>query len=402
MRVAVFLDVDNTLTEDFIQKQYATSLKCQSEYCALETQYGNKTINSKTFGEKIIALFASKGFTEEEAASHYQDIVLKPGAEELLKLTTVDKYLVSNGPSYYIDALAARHNIPEENRCRSIYKFNRKTGLIDSCLAVDDQDKADFVSKFKGKYDITIGVGDSAEFDGPFLSHCTIRLLTVETGKYLYIPHLTSLVQLIGKLTEIGQAELSDERLVDLVNKRCERNPKLARNLRGGDLSKDLDDDKFLALVKQKCEQNPKLIQDVQSVYPSYQVLPVALMAIALVTVTLLALSFAHHIAIAAPAIFAILSLVGGGLLLISYWKPAGRKAAFWWVASLCYLAQMALAFVIFRDVFFDKQNQWGYHELFWGVIVTILVLLATPALAEPAKRLSDRVTTSGARQETV
>jgi phosphoserine phosphatase len=212
MSIAVFLDVDNTLTTDFIQKQYATVLKCEAEYKTLEDQLQSKAINSGTFGKEIIKLFASKGFTKEEANAHFQDIRLQPGADALLNLSKVDKYLVSSGPSYYIDALAERYNIPEENRCRSIYGFSRQTGLIDSCVAVDEQYKADFVRTKQGKrkYAITIGVGDNPEFDGPFLAHCMIRLMTVETGKYVYIPNFNSVVQLIERLSEIPDTGIFD------------------------------------------------------------------------------------------------------------------------------------------------------------------------------------------------
>src|ERR1039457_1141208 len=144
MRVAVFLDVDNTLTTDFIQKQYAQVLGCEAEYCELETKFQKQAIKSKTFGDEIIKLFASKGFNEEKANAHFKDVHLQSWTDELLKMPNIDKYLVSSGPSYYIDALADRYNIPEENRCRSIYRFNHQSGLIESCTAVDAQYKADF------------------------------------------------------------------------------------------------------------------------------------------------------------------------------------------------------------------------------------------------------------------
>ncbi len=212
MRIAVFLDVDNTLTTDWIQKQYAIALKCEEKYKTLEENFQSKTIDSKTFGKEIITLFASKGFTETEANSHFQDIHLRPGTDKLLKLANVDKYLVSSGPSYYVDALADRYSIPPDNVCRSVYEFSRQTRLIESCLAVDDQDKADFVREriAKKKYSIVIGMGDSPEFDGPFLAHCTIRLMTVETGKYVYIPSFTSVVQLIARLSEIAESGVFD------------------------------------------------------------------------------------------------------------------------------------------------------------------------------------------------
>ena len=206
MRVAAFLDVDNTLTTDFIQKQYARVLGCEPEYCELEAKFQKQEIKSKTFGDELIKLFASRGFTEEKANAHFKDVHLQSWTDELLKMPNIDKYLVSSGPSYYIDALAERYNIPEENRCRSVYRFSHQTGLIDSCTAVDAQYKADFVGSKKKKYAITIGVGDSPELDGPFLSQCTIRLMTVETGNDFYIPNFNSVILLIRRLSEIEGA----------------------------------------------------------------------------------------------------------------------------------------------------------------------------------------------------
>jgi hypothetical protein len=60
MRIAVFLDVDKTLTEGFIQKEYAKALKCEPKYSDLEQQYQAKSITSETFGKKIIELFAGQ------------------------------------------------------------------------------------------------------------------------------------------------------------------------------------------------------------------------------------------------------------------------------------------------------------------------------------------------------
>ncbi|MFZ0313236.1 MAG: HAD-IB family phosphatase [Candidatus Korobacteraceae bacterium] len=213
MRIGLFLDVDKTLTEGFIQEEYAKALKCQDAYSALEKQYQVKAITSENFGDKLIELFAGQNFTQVEANGHYDDIKLKPDAKELLEQQMqpgfkADVYLVSSGPNYYIDALAARYKIDAKNFCRSVYKFNQRTGLIESCVAIADQDKADFVSKKKeeNEYDITIGVGDNAGLDGAFLSQCTIRFMTEQTGTYLHIPKLTSLLTLIQRLSDIAAA----------------------------------------------------------------------------------------------------------------------------------------------------------------------------------------------------
>ncbi|MGA2369590.1 MAG: hypothetical protein ACLPPV_19215 [Candidatus Korobacteraceae bacterium] len=205
MRIAVFLDVDNTLTTDFIQKQYARVLGCEQEYCKLEDDFQKQVVDSAEFGKQIIKLFASKNFTALAAKKHFKDVKLQAWTDELLRLPGIDKYLVSSGPSYYIDALAEQYQIPAEQRCRSVYKFNEETGIVDSCAAVSSQNKADFVATRKEKYDITIGVGDSDKMDGPFLSHCTIPLLTARTANYISIPDFQSVILLIQRLSAIGE-----------------------------------------------------------------------------------------------------------------------------------------------------------------------------------------------------
>jgi phosphoserine phosphatase len=206
MRLALFLDVDKTLTLDYIQKEYARALGCEADYCAVEAEFQRGSVDSPTFGKKIIELFAREKFTEERASALYEQIRLQDWTPDLLKLLPpADIYLVSSGPSYFIDALAKNHRIPEGNVCRSEYSFNPKTGIIESCRAVDEQDKAFFVQSKRGEYRITIGVGDSPRYDGPFISNCTIQLMTVSTANFIYIPDLKSVMRLIRRLSEVGE-----------------------------------------------------------------------------------------------------------------------------------------------------------------------------------------------------
>ncbi len=211
MHIAVFLDVDNTLTTDFIQKQYAKALECEAEYEVLEDKF-QKEANSKAFGEELVKLFASKGFTQEKAREFFDKVPLQKWTDGLLKLGGIDKYLVSSGPNYYIDVLAERYKIPDENIFRSVYKFSRNSPFtIESCEAVSDQNKAKFVSERKGKYDITIGVGDSEKHDGPFLSQVTIPLLRGRTDEYISVSDFQSVILLIKGLLQIAEtAEVFD------------------------------------------------------------------------------------------------------------------------------------------------------------------------------------------------
>jgi len=207
MEIAVFLDVDNTLTKDFIQRQYAKVLDCVTVYDRLEAQFQAKAIDSTEFGEQIIKLFAARQFTKLKAEQHFKDVDRQPWTDKLLKLPKVHKYLVSSGPSYYIDQLAEFYNIEPENICRTVYTFSAETGIIEGCAAVSSQNKADFVNTRKDKYDITIGVGDSELFDGPFLSHCTIPLMTTKNTNCFQASDFQAVILLIQKLT----AALPDE-----------------------------------------------------------------------------------------------------------------------------------------------------------------------------------------------
>lgn len=202
MRIAIFLDVDKTLTRDYIQKEYANALQCLAQYEVIEKEFQLKQITSAQFGQRIISLFASKNFTEDKAEELLNHVALQPWADELLSLE-IDKYLVSSGPNYYIDPLANRSGISLKNVCRSVYKFNRRTRIIESCNAVDEQFKADFVRERVGQYDLTIGIGDNPKLDGPFVSHCTIQLLTVPTDSTLHIQNFGAAIPLINRLLKL-------------------------------------------------------------------------------------------------------------------------------------------------------------------------------------------------------
>jgi phosphoserine phosphatase len=117
-RVALFLDVDRTLTLDLIQRTFARELNCTAEYEEIEREYQAGEVDrqaSREFGEKLVTLFRDRQFSEVMAAQMFHKIRLREGAESLLGLKNVDKFLVSSGPSYYIKVLAEKFGIPPEN-----------------------------------------------------------------------------------------------------------------------------------------------------------------------------------------------------------------------------------------------------------------------------------------------
>jgi phosphoserine phosphatase len=188
IKFAVFLDVDLTLTEDYIQSYFARALDCYEAYKEeLEDKLQSGEITSEKFGQGLIKLFASKGFTLTKAKEFYSDVVVYPFAKKLFRLPTVDTFLVSSGPSYFIDELGKEYNIPATRICRSEYRFDEKTGLIKGCLAVNALGKQRFVMEKSIGYDVTIGIGDSEKADGGFVNVCTIPMLTSASEGFIHV-----------------------------------------------------------------------------------------------------------------------------------------------------------------------------------------------------------------------
>jgi phosphoserine phosphatase len=202
LRIALFLDVDLTITEETIQDVYARELGVKAEYDKLENDYRLKTINSAQFGRKLIALFASKNFSRAKAEELFHKVDLKSWVDQLFTLQDrgVAIYLVSAGPSYYIDVLRERKKIPKERTIRSIYYFD-EAGVVSKCDAIEDDQKTDFVLKERRKYDITIGIGDNDLHD-KFVSVCTIAMLTTVHSNYVHLPNFNAVFLLVDKLLQ--------------------------------------------------------------------------------------------------------------------------------------------------------------------------------------------------------
>ncbi len=221
MRVAIFLDVDKTLTRRNIQHDFAAAMNCEKEYLGIEGRFQSRAITSKQFGEEIIELFASKGFTRDKAESLYQYVTLESWADKILSMK-IDKFLVSSGPSYYIDRLAEKYRIEKDRVLCSDYQFSERTNLIASCDAVGNQQKDAFVKKQLENYDVTIGIGDSPQYD-TFLSHCTIPLLTTQTEEYLYLPNFGLAISLTERITSLsgatGSFDIGSRELISLAKR---------------------------------------------------------------------------------------------------------------------------------------------------------------------------------------
>jgi hypothetical protein len=127
-----------------------------------------------------------------KAKEMYGEIVVYPFAKKLFKMPGIDTFLVSSGPSYFIDQLGKEYNIPANRICRSEYRFDDKTGLIKGCLAVNALGKQRFVMEKSIGYDVTIGIGDSETADGGFVNVCTIPMLTKATEGCIHVENFNS------------------------------------------------------------------------------------------------------------------------------------------------------------------------------------------------------------------
>ncbi len=200
IRIALFLDVDLTITEEPIQTVYARELGVKEKVDELDQKYQAKEITSEAFGKGLISSFASQNFTKDKADALFDKVQLKDGVDKLFALQDrgVVIYLVSSGPNYYVDKLANLNKIPPERvRCSKYYFLNR--GVISKCDAVDDDDKINFVVKERVKYSITMGVGDNEQHD-KFVTLCTIAILTTPDSNYFHLPNLDTLITMIENM----------------------------------------------------------------------------------------------------------------------------------------------------------------------------------------------------------
>jgi phosphoserine phosphatase len=215
VKIAIFLDVDITLTADFIQAEYARQLGCFAEYKQIEAEFQLHK-DAIVFGRDLIKIFSGKNFQENQAGDTFNKILLQPWADHLLKLP-VDIYLVSSGPSYYINRLAQKFDIDPKNRvCCSEYIFDPITNIINGCHAVDSQQKATFVNRRTDLYDLTIGIGDDPEHD-EFVTHSTFPILTSSNAKYLHAANLPVAIRFIESILEINKKIVSTKHDLSVI-----------------------------------------------------------------------------------------------------------------------------------------------------------------------------------------
>lgn len=201
MKVGLFLDFDMVLSETPINIQFSEMLGVDKEFSKIEYKFSRGEIGNKQFNEEMIPLFNQNGFSKDFAENHYRDIKLNDCAEELVQCCPEDTYVVSSGPSYFIDRFASEYGIPPRNILCSRYEFDTENMLLKCTLPITSRQKSNFVRRMSERYDVTVGVGDSPRLDGSFLGSCTIRLLTSgRKERYLEVQSLGSVLALVESL----------------------------------------------------------------------------------------------------------------------------------------------------------------------------------------------------------
>jgi phosphoserine phosphatase len=201
--IAVFTDVDQVLTLRPINIELARILGVEGELSRIERAfYAGGTTDA--FNAEFLPLFRSRTFTKMRAEECFDSVALRGKASQLLRVKGADVYLVSSGPSYYIDLLAQRHGIPPERRTCSRYEFDDHGTLGTKVDAVDSQEKAQFVRRYGRKYRTTIGLGNSRVLDGAFLALCDIPILLADEvdNDFLTVNALAPVVRLIEALAD--------------------------------------------------------------------------------------------------------------------------------------------------------------------------------------------------------
>lgn len=218
MQVGVFLDVDRVLTEEAINLQLARLLGVGDELQQLEDAFSRGEVSSEAFGRKLCDLFGSAGFTTEWFRQHADKIYMRDHHDRLLHASE-NTYLVSSGPSYFMEVLGSRNGIPEKRILCSRYDFDGHGKIARCSSPVTPSMKMDFVMDKARSYDMTIGVGDNVPLD-TFLAHCTIKIVMGgNEPDFLNVRDLAPIAQLIRRVQKLANGALvTDPHLLTAVD----------------------------------------------------------------------------------------------------------------------------------------------------------------------------------------
>src|SRR5262245_24152621 len=105
MRIGLFVDVDGVLTWKPINVAIAEALEVQHELLPLEKQFDKGGITSEYFGNELCRIFRKAGFTRSWVKTNWAHMPLSANYRNLLT-SGLETFLVSSGPSYFIEILA--------------------------------------------------------------------------------------------------------------------------------------------------------------------------------------------------------------------------------------------------------------------------------------------------------
>jgi phosphoserine phosphatase len=222
MRVAAFLDVDGVLTATAINLQYAQLLGVEEQIIELERRFAVREIDNDQFNAVLIPLFRRAGFSRQFARDNFEKVNLRIDAAELLAAAP-DTFIVTSGPSYFIDIMANRFRLRQQNALCSRYEFDRE-GLLSRCVRpVTSTMKGMFVRERAAHFEISVGVGDT-EHDFEFLGHCDIPVWMGEKqAEYLSALELRPVVGVIQSLRMAVSPATSTARLPGMISNRPRR-----------------------------------------------------------------------------------------------------------------------------------------------------------------------------------
>ncbi len=214
MKLGVFIDIDQVVTQEPINISFARKLgtECEKQYRLLDDEYHKHGMTPEMFDERFIPLFRGFGMQQDLCSSIREEIVLRPEAGTLLTDKRFDLFFTSSGPSFFIEWLATKYGIPDQRVRCTRYSFDQDGQLVWIGTA-NSLDKASFVSHFKKNYSLTIGVGDNIQNDQVFLEHCDIKIIVLPqkvpenstqlqeaASQYLTVTELKPIIQLIDRL----------------------------------------------------------------------------------------------------------------------------------------------------------------------------------------------------------
>ena len=207
MRVGLFLDFDGVLTPKPINMQIASMLGVEKELVDLEHQYRVGMITSAQFGDLLVPLFRKSGFSQSYMDANFSRIQLDPFAADIVQEFSDTIHIVTSSLNYYIQRFCVKYGIDQARLICSIYDFDELGNISKSTMPCGVREKETFVRRLRNNYDLTIGVGDNIEQDGPFLSLCDISVLMREERRdHLSMTELYSLLNLMRRIRKQGEA----------------------------------------------------------------------------------------------------------------------------------------------------------------------------------------------------